>query len=217
MDRVNIGSIQIAQTAPLEADALTRRGELNAFPSLLNGILNTDKVGVPSLKAPQSGNQTVNRPALFGQNTGKDAVEKANREKDQPEPQRMVSHAAPEPVLPVAEAPLFVAAPQIQTKRDVSVVPVGRLTPNSEQEPSAAPPCPVANGDTRGTRTLPLDAPPASQGDVAFALRIFPKTAGFQNTASVGERSGTPWQWFHSCSARRRQRMNSFRWRWRMR
>src|SRR6202049_105865 len=116
---------------------------MNAFLFLLNGIVNTGGVGPPRPEVPQFGNQTVNSTCLFGQSNGKVAVKNTNDAKDQGEPQRMVSHVVPEPVRFIAEAPLFVAAPQLWTKQDASVVGEDRLAPGFGPEFSATPPCPM--------------------------------------------------------------------------
>jgi hypothetical protein len=226
---VNIGSIQIAQTGPLVLQSigpeilktpatLTTRGELNAFLFLLNGVLNSSEVGFPRLEVPQSGNQTADAPAPFGQSTGKDTVENKNGAKDRRELQPMVSHIPLEPVPAMAGAPLFVVVPQLETKHNASVVFEERLPFGIEPESSATPPRAVANGDahpasalpvntwgqfgsarahdsdTRTGRALPIDAPLESLTDVALALRISPKAGGFQNAALVAERNGTPWR-----------------------
>jgi hypothetical protein len=200
---VNIGSIQIAPASPFvvqwfglealkPAGAFNSRAELNAFLLLLNGALRTGEVGSPSLEAHQSGNQAANLPAPVGQNNRKNAMENANRPKDQRGLQRMVSNAAPEPVLLLAEARSLVSAPQLGTKHDASVVLEDRLASGFQPKFSATPPCPLGNIDTSAGRALPTTAPVESLADVAFALRISPKTGTFQRTAVAGPLNETP-------------------------
>jgi hypothetical protein len=166
---VNIGSIQIAQTAPLvlqsfgpailkTAAALTTRGELNAFLFLLNGVLNSSEVGFPRLEMPESGNQAGDAPAPFGQSTGKDTVENKNGAKDRRELQPMVSHIPLEPVPAMAGAPLFAVVPQLETKHNASVIFLERLPSSIEPESSATPPRVVSNGDAHPASALPVNA-----------------------------------------------------------
>jgi len=194
---VHIGNIQIAPPAPAllqligpealkTAAVLPSRGELNAFQFLLNGVLNTREVGFPNLAVPQSGNRTVNSPAPFGHGNQKESVENTNQAKDRREP--------PEPVTRIAEAPPLAVAQQFETKREASGAREDRLAPNLEPKLSATTSISLGNGDTRAALALPVDAPLKSLADVAFALQIFPKAAGFQNDALVGDRNRPPWR-----------------------
>lgn len=196
---MNIGSIQ-KQTGPLvlqsigpevlkPAAVLASRGELNAFLFLLDGILNPGEAALSRPEVTQTGNRTINSPAQPGKSKREDAEGKDRRELGQ-----MVSHAAPEPERPIAEASPFVMAPQLETKHEAFVVPEGRLAPNFERPFSATAPYPVGNGDTRATPAPPVDARQESQGDVAFALRISPKATGSQNASMVAAPNETPWQ-----------------------